>query len=165
MKVSAKNVEVNGKYTLPSKLLVMIMNVIVLGNLLKFVIFLFQDYCTVLVWRTSLNYNIAVHFFLIFKANQKGLFVENNVSGKAQFCVQEGLKKTAGKKYASTHVESQMLSNTAILKVSLFGWNAITIVCLHILFLIIWCMFKQKNTGQAYFLSGLGKVYRINPIT
>uniref|UniRef100_K1QTJ5 Centromere protein L n=1 Tax=Magallana gigas TaxID=29159 RepID=K1QTJ5_MAGGI len=29
-------------------------------------------------------------------ANQKGLFVENNVSGKALFCVQEGLKKTAG---------------------------------------------------------------------
>nr|XP_034337799.1 centromere protein L [Crassostrea gigas] len=28
-------------------------------------------------------------------ANQKGLFVENNVSGKALFCVQEGLKKTA----------------------------------------------------------------------
>lgn len=52
--------------------------------------------------RTSLNYNTVVHFFLIFKANQKGLFVENNVSGKAQFCVQEGLKKTAGKKYIST---------------------------------------------------------------
>lgn len=65
-------------------------------------VFLFQDYCTVPVWRTSLNYNTAVHFFLIFKANQKGLFVENNVSGKAQFCVQEGLKKTTGKKYIGT---------------------------------------------------------------
>lgn len=26
-------------------------------------------------------------------------------------------------------------------------------------------MFKQKNTGQAYFLLALGKVYRINHVT
>lgn len=115
------------------------MNVIVLLNLLKFVthVYFYFRSTVQFLYEEPLWIIILLYIsFLILKANQKGLFVENNVSGKALFCVQEGLKKTAGKKYISTHKKSQMLSNIAIIKVSLFGWKAITVVFKHVLFLI-----------------------------
>lgn len=140
-------------------------NVIVLLILLKFVthVYFYFRSTVQFLYEEPLWIIISLYIsFLILKANQKGLFVENNVSGKALFCVQEGLKKTAGKKYISTRKISNAVQQCYYKSklVWMKCFNSYVLTCFLITVFGV-CL----NTGQAYFLLALGKIHRINPVT
>lgn len=128
------------------------MNVIVLLNSLKFVTHVYRYFyfrSTVqFLYEEPLWIIILLYIsFLILKANQKGLFVENNVSGKALFCVQEGLKKTAGKKYISTRKISNAVQQCYYKSklVWMKCYNSCVLTC-FISNYCIWCMFEHRTS-------------------
>lgn len=124
------------------------MNVIVLLNLLKFVthVYFYFRSTVQFLYEEPLWIIILLYIsFLILKANQKGLFVENNVSGKALFCVQEGLKKTAGKKYISTISNAVQHCYYKSKPVWMKCYNSCVLTC-FISNYCIWCMFEHRTS-------------------
>lgn len=126
------------------------MNVIVLLNLLKFVthVYFYFRSTVQFLYEEPLWIIILLYIsFLILKANQKGLFVENNVSGKALFCVQEGLKKTAGKTYISTCKISNAVQQCYYKSklVWMKCYNSCVLTC-FISNNCIWCMFEHRTS-------------------
>lgn len=121
-------------------------------NLLKFVTHVYFYFRTTVkfLYEEPLWIIISLYIsFLILKANQKGLFVENNVSGKALFCVQEGLKKTAGKKYISTRKISNADQHSYYKSklVWMKCYNSYVLTCfISTGNYCIWCTFEHRTS-------------------